>query len=169
MSVIINNATSCTDHKSFYDYILACFPIAISLAIGYIGLLQFRINKHKFRLDLYNRRFAVYEKTLSYFQSYYSKDSNPDSTILSEREFIRAYRESVFLFGSDSNVYKRLTEIKDTLGFLTTYERMRSEADRDMFHALEKKRATIRDPSMLMDALEKDLLRSLDFRKIENS
>lgn len=160
----------CTaEQKSLYDYFLVIFPLIVSVAVGFIGWFQFKINKHKLRLDLYNRRFSVYEKTLSYFQSYYSRSHVPESTASSASEFIRAYRESIFLFGADSAVHKKLTELKDTLGFLIQFdEKFRSDPyDKDEYKVWSEKKQSIADASTLMKALENDLLPWLDFRNVE--
>jgi len=157
------------EQKNLYDYFLVAFPLIISVAVVVIGWFQFKINKHKLRLDLYNRRFAVYEKTLSYFQSYYSRNTIPESTASSASEFVRAYRESIFLFGADSAVHKRLTEFKDTLGFLIQFdEKFKSDPyDKDEYRGWSAKKQSIADPATLMKALEDDLLPWLDFKKIE--
>lgn len=160
----------CSDHNSLYDLCMAIAPLVISLAVACIGWLQYKINRHKFRLDLYNRRFAVYESTLSYFQSYYSESSTAESTALSSREFIRAYRESFFLFGAKSGVYQKLTSLKDTLSFLCQHkERFTSKPyDEDEYRASTAAKQKLPDLSALMRALEDELLPWLDFRKIES-
>ena len=161
---------SCTiDQKSVYDWAVAVTPIFISAAVGVIGYFQYAINKSKFRLDLYNRRFSIYEKSLEYFQSYYSRHSDPEAVERSSKGFIRAYRESVFLFGADSNVYKTLTELKDTLGFLLQFnEKFKSEPyDKDECKAYSNIKSSKREPYAIMESLELELLPWLDFQKIE--
>lgn len=101
--------------KSCFDWIIAITPIIISLGVAYIAYSQYKINRYKFRLELYNRRFTVYENSLSFVEDYYSKEKENHSKI--KQEFIHSYRESMFLFGEDSDVYKILTELKDTLCF----------------------------------------------------
>lgn len=156
-----------TDTKSCFDWIIAITPIVISLAVACIGFLQYRINKHKFRLDLYNRRFAVYEKALSYFQAYYSNDKA--NLTVCKQEFIRFYRESVFLFGPNSDVYKALTELKDTLSFFIYFEEKYSVQpyDEDEYKVMSKARNEKRDPHAIMQDLEKALRPWLDFKTIE--
>lgn len=160
-------ATCSSDPKTYYDWVIAVTPIIISCVVAIIGILQYRTNKHKFRLDLYNRRFAVFEKSLEYFQGYYSKDQ--ENITNCAKEFIRFYRESVFLFGLDSDVYKVLTELKDTLSFLVQFdERHKEESyDRDEFAAMSKAKSNKRDPHVIMQDLESALMLWLDFKKIE--
>ena len=121
----------------FLDIIIKLVPICISAAVGYVAWAQYNTHKIKLKFDLYNRRFAVYEKTLNYYfyvtafcSIKFDKDLLQELTITqlrniikegffdqytkdltdSEREFIKAYRESLFLFGSESLVYNHLTD-----------------------------------------------------------
>lgn len=158
-----------TEAKSCFDWIIAITPIIISLAVASIGFFQYRINKHKFRLDLYNRRFAVYEKALLLFQAYYSNDHDQAKLDDCTKEFIRFYRESVFLFGLESDVYKRLTELKDTLVFLIRLQN-ESSAERsntDVYNHMLKIKEEKRDPNEIMQDLEKALVKWLDFKNIQ--
>ncbi|NTW50593.1 MAG: hypothetical protein HGB19_12855 [Chlorobiales bacterium] len=163
------NVTFNACQKSYYDWVVATTPIFISTAVAVIGYLQYKVNRRKFRLDLYNRRFLVYEKSLAYFQSYYSRDSTAEFKESFERDFIRVYRESIFLFGEDSAVYKILTELKDTLGFLISFDsRFKSEPyNQNEYTAWSLRKQSMKEPSMIMGALEKALLPWLSFKKIE--
>jgi len=157
-----------TEAKSYFDWIVALTPIIISIAVALIGCFQYRINKHKFRLDLYNRRFAVYEKALSFFQAYYYSD---DQAKLNDctKEFIRFYRESVFLFGLESDVYKTLTELKDTLLFLSEFKKefCVEPYNKDLYNVMLTAKKEKRDPNAIMQDLEKALMKWLDFKKIQ--
>jgi len=157
------------DQKSYYDWAVALTPILISGAVALIGYFQYKINRHKFRLDLYNRRFSVYEKALIYFQSYYSSDANAEFIDGYARDFIHAYRESTFLFGADSTVYRQLTVLKDTLSFLIQFDRNFKSAPPtpDQYTAWAATRQSKPDPHTIMADLENALLPWLDFKKIE--
>ena len=156
------------DQKNYYDWAVVLVPILISGAVALIGYFQYRINSHKFRLDLYNRRFSVYEKALVYFQSYYSSDSSVEFIDECARDFIRAYRESIFLFGADSSVYQQLTVLKDTLSFLIQFDReFKSEPlDPDKYAAWSETKQSKPDLHTIMAALENALLPWLDFKKV---
>lgn len=155
------------DQKSYYDWALVIAPILISGAVALIGYFQYKINSHKFRLDLYNRRFSVYEKALAYFQSYYSSEANAEFIDGCARDFIRVYRESIFLFGADSTVYRELTVLKDTLSFLVQFNRkFNSEPrDPDEYREWSKMKQSKPDLHTIMAALEIALLPWLDFKK----
>jgi len=109
-----------------------------------------------------------YEKALAYFQAYYS--TNQDAVSDSAQEFIRAYRESIFLFGLDSDVYKVLTELKDKLSFLLQFEKKFSSKtyDHDEYVASSNIRDEKRDLHVIMKSLEEALMPWLDFKKVEN-
>lgn len=160
-------SSSSADSKSFFDWIIIVTPIVISMAVAWIGYLQYRTNRYKLKLDLYNRRFAVYEKALELFQAYYSEDKANLTT--SKEKFIRFYRESIFLFGEDSDVYKRLTELKDTLYFLIDFkEKYSIEPHKENeYEAMLKVKESKRDPQAMMEELERALMIWIDFKKIE--
>ncbi len=71
---------------------------------------QLKTNKHKLSLDLYNRRFAVYEKTLLYFGACYQVSIEQKDFVKATQDFYTAYNEAYFLFGHDSKAYKALTD-----------------------------------------------------------
>lgn len=157
------------DTKQAVDCILGVLPIITSCAVAYIAWAQYKTNKNKLRLDLYNRRFAVYDKTLAYYQAYYSRDLDNEALRESATDFVRAYRESSFLFGRKSSVYKALTEIKDTFGFLVEFDAKFGSGsyDKDEHRAWSKIRASKKDPTKLMESLEQALTPWLDFQEIE--
>ncbi len=146
---------------------LAVPSIAVLGAV--IAFLQSRIARNKLKLDLFDRRFAVYDKTVLYYQAYHSSGSDPDAVSIAAGEFIRAYRESRFLFGPDSEVYKAMTKVKDTLSFLVGYEeKFRSQPyDESEHKAWSELKAEKPDLSMLMGALENALVPWLDFRGVK--
>ena len=152
--------------KSFYDWIVAAAPILISAAVAAIGYFQYQVNRQKLRLDLYNRRFTVYEKSLAYFQSYDPTAESIDSC--ARNDFTRVYRESVFLFGEESEAFKALTVLKDTLGCLIACDkRLKSEQCSEARSVYSKKKESQQDPETIMLALEKALLPWLDFKRIQ--
>ncbi len=127
------------------DYLSAAGPLIISAAVAYVAWAQYKTSRRKFRFDLYNRRFAVFEAALVYYQAYSSTD--PEAIDRASVDFVRGYREASFLFGRDSSVYHALTKIKD---------RLAGPANQD------------RDPTAAMQELEDALLPWLDFRKFES-
>lgn len=92
----------------------------IGLATFVVGYSQMKIASAKIKLDLYNRRFAVYLATLEYYQSAYGKTE--ESMEVKGNGFIKAYRESQFLFDADDGIYKTLTRIKDSGADIKAYQ-----------------------------------------------
>jgi hypothetical protein len=156
------------NHKTIWDYLSTLAPIGISLAVVWIAWCQYRTNNQKLKLDLYNRRFAIYEKTLSYYLAY-KKENDAGLIDKCSTDFVRAYRESVFLFGENSPVYKALTEIKDNLGFLIQFDRKFSDSpkDKDQYQAWSAKKNALPDLEELIPKLERALMEWLDFRRIK--
>ncbi|MDD2468199.1 MAG: hypothetical protein PHI97_29825 [Desulfobulbus sp.] len=149
--------------------LLTFVPILISFVILVIAWVQLSINRSQLRLNLYNRRFAVYDKTLSYCLIYMKPEKRTDVEIRErETEFVRAYRESIFLFGENSNVHKALTEIKYTLGQLIglkedlNSKRPDTDEHKEIFRLIQLQP----DLAKLLQKLELSLWPWLDFHKI---
>ena len=131
---------------SWLNYLIAFAPIAISCAAACIALAQFKTNDLKLKLDLYNRRFDIYQKTLNYYLNHiYNKKKSESEILNSNYEFTTAYREATFLFEAKSGVHEKLTTIKDLIANPNT---------------------DITKLENAMLALEQSLLPSLNFRKI---
>jgi hypothetical protein len=101
--------------KDFIDYLIAFAPILaqiiIACFVAWVGYQQHITARRKLRLDLYQRRFAVYEATLAFYQALIdSTESESDAFIKIQKTFIRCYRESQFLFDKDSGIYQILDE-----------------------------------------------------------
>ena len=90
----------------------------VSVVGGAVGLIavtvawsQMRIASAKIKLDLYNRRFNIYVAALDYYQSAWGKTEKNMTEAGSA--FVRAFRESVFLFDRNDKVYETLDRIKN--------------------------------------------------------
>lgn len=90
----------------------------VSVVGGVVGLIaltvawsQMRIASAKIKLDLYNRRFNIYVAALDYYQSAWGKtDKNMTEA---GSDFVRSFRESVFLFDRSDKIYETLDRIKN--------------------------------------------------------
>jgi hypothetical protein len=157
----------CNPHWTAY---VSAFAVPAIAVLGvFIALLQARTARNKLKLDLFDRRFAVYDKTVLYYQAYYSAGTDTDAVRRRAEDFIRAYRESWFLFGPDSEVYKAMTDVKDTLSFLVKFEdKFRSPPYDDSEHKTWLKlKAEKPDLTKLMESLERALSPWLDSRRIK--
>lgn len=138
----------CTKNLAFWlDLITAILPVVISAAVAYMSYSQLQTNRLKLKLDLYNRRFNVYQSALNYYLDLYSKTTNKNRSENAGRKFVSSYRESKFLFDEKSGVYDQFTVIKDLI----------ANPNRDL-QELED----------AMNALEELMLPALNFRKIHS-
>lgn len=117
--------------------------IATAIFMAYVAWSQWKVNKYKLRLDLYDRRFAIYEKVIVYYKAHVLSINERPADI----DFVCAFRSSAFLFGKESNVYLTLLKIKDELA--------KTNTDYSIV-------------SNLMDELDFELVPWLDFRTIES-
>lgn len=60
----------------------------------------------------------VYECVLNIYQIFYSKNKSDIELENAKLQFIKKYREAVFLFGESSDVYKVLSEFKADIIFI---------------------------------------------------
>jgi hypothetical protein len=80
---------------------------AIAVIVAIIAYQQWRVNREKLRLDLYNRRFDIYLRCLNLHEQLIGHGS-PDENLLDP--FFRAFRESRFMF-PDSGVQDLLGKL----------------------------------------------------------
>ena len=82
------------------SHVTAIFALAISVLAFVVSLFAAFINAEKLRLDLYNRRFEVYTKTMRLFHALLNLErSYKDGSFSELRDaFIISWRESQFLF-----------------------------------------------------------------------
>lgn len=97
--------------RDWFDYLVAIAPPSITAIIAafvaYVAYQQWKTNKEKLRLDLYNRRFDIYARTVSFYQALLDFDASKEAGTFSTRhkEFITAQRESQFLFHKNSGIF----------------------------------------------------------------
>ena len=93
----------CTQEIAFWlDIVVKLAPAFVALVVGsfgaYIGFNQYRTNRDKLRLDLFEKRLEAYEKLQEYF-NYLLRDVHVDNkaiSILAEARY-----KSLFLFGNE--------------------------------------------------------------------
>lgn len=113
--------------RDWFDYASALTPLLVALFVAYIAYRQWRVARQKLRLDLYNKRFAVFETTLRFYQDLLGESNSAESEPL-HRQFITAMIESRFLFATSSGISQLMTEfnkaafvIKGSRDILKTY------------------------------------------------
>jgi len=96
--------------RDIIDYLVAFTPVAIAGFAAWIALRQMQTARRKLRLDLYQRRFAVYERTVAIYQLLIRPLEEPLSETFEKtfKEFIVASRESQILFEKSSGIFPLL-------------------------------------------------------------
>jgi len=103
----------CTQEMPFLlDIIVKLAPAFVALVVGsfgtYIGFNQYRTNRDKLRLDLFEKRLEAYEKLQEYFNCL-RRDARVDDKaipILAEARY-----KSLFLFGNE--ITEHINEVWD--------------------------------------------------------
>lgn len=104
------------------DWVTHFVPIIVSivalLASSTIPVVVFRsqsrASKEKLRLDLYERRFSIFDRLISFYQALLDSPDNfpkPEFVAL-HRDFIKSVRESQFLFADDAGIFVMLKDLQ---------------------------------------------------------
>src|SRR5216684_1445740 len=96
--------------------------VVISVASAGVAFAAWRTSREKLRLDLYNRRFDIYSRTLDLLhilETWQPSELEKNSASLqqspdlekAQRAFVKASREAQFLFDDASGVHKLLEQM----------------------------------------------------------
>jgi hypothetical protein len=108
--------------------ISAISAVSTTIVAAYVAVIsrrQWKTSQEKLRFDLYDRRFEIYLTVLNFYQALALWDGSAEQIAL-QMPFLRAYRESMFVFPPESGVYQLLTEFQSHAYNITQYERFRS-------------------------------------------
>jgi hypothetical protein len=164
---VVSSAITNTD-ITFYISIAAAL---ISVATFTVGYSQMKIASAKVRLDLYNKRFNVYLSALEYYQAMWKQTD--DDLKQKGAEFIKCYRESLFLFSTKDGVYETLTKIKNSGSVVSNYENLKQADSGINSHGpnmdiLHKKSVEAREKiGNDLQELEKQLEKYINFRVVD--
>nr|WP_313216949.1 hypothetical protein [Stenotrophomonas geniculata] len=143
--------------------------VFLSIATILIALSQMKIASSKARLDLYNKRFAIYTTALEYYQVLWGKSDA--SLKVSEANMIKAFRESKFLFKKSDGIYGTLEKIKDAgamaTGIKERIEIMEKEVSADgrvLTKSRENRSAALQRFEDNLKTLEQQLEKYLRFK-----
>jgi hypothetical protein len=81
----------------------------ISLLALVVALFSLFVSTEKFRLDLYNKRFDIYVRTVKFYQALMHEEDGTFAAL--QADFVIASRESKFLFSPESGVYNLLNRL----------------------------------------------------------
>lgn len=88
----------------------ALFTLVIAIASTRIANRQALTNEEKLRLDLYNKRFEIYRRSVDFYQVLESWDGSEQAKSV-HKLFIIAKLESVFLFEPESGISQTLEDM----------------------------------------------------------
>jgi hypothetical protein len=135
-------------------------------------------NRDKIRLDLFNRRFTIYQRTLVFYQELIGwRDEQSQKNLI--QPFIEASREALFIFPRDSGVYEHLQQFwkhatriiqhKEMIALVSKAEMMLYE-DEDAAATRTRLREERHESSLWlltsMDRLEKLMQASMSFKRL---
>jgi len=163
--------------RSVVDRWVAIVTLTIAAVVALATIGQWFVNRSKLRLDLYNRRFEIYSKTLAFFQrvqnydpSKASKDDGIKYNLL-EIDFIKSHRESQFLFSEKSNVYQLLEEFRQKTFRIVSHRELRDEMRNqytppEHIEAYDEYKRDLEWVNNFIPLLEKAMSPYLNFKKI---
>jgi len=96
----------------------------VAAYVARISWRQWKNNQEKLRLDLYERRFDIYMRVLDFHRELIAWNDT-DAQKSSQQPFIRAVRESRFLFPESSGVYAFLEEFSSHAFYITNFRSAR--------------------------------------------
>lgn len=103
--------------KDTATLLLGAAALLVSSSVGLVAYSQMRIASAKTKLDLYNKRFAIYVSALDFYQALWNE---PDAVLKISAATTRAYRESQFLFDRADGVYETFGKLHQH-GFKAKY------------------------------------------------
>jgi hypothetical protein len=120
--------------------ISAISAVSTTIVAAYVAVIsrrQWQTNNDKLRLDLYNRRFEIYLAVLNFYQALVLWEGT-ETQIALQLPFLRAYRESMFMFPPESGVYELLTEFHNHAYNITQFEKLRPYFKDSTQHLFQK-------------------------------
>jgi len=165
--------------KDIIDYLIAFTPsiitaitaATIAFFANSIAKQQHKTNYNKLRLDLYQRRFAVYESTVMFYQVLIGPTELIESDDFREKQknFIRCCRESQFLFEKEDGILELLEKLDSESFKITGFKQngrkvaIHPPTFLDMNNDAEKGMAFF---GVGIKELEHKLMKYLDFRQV---
>jgi hypothetical protein len=140
--------------------LLPIATIFLSAAVCLVAWLQYRVARNKLRLDLFDRRYKVFEATRGFLM-------NPSFDIPHLARFKYATADAEFLFGSD--VVKWLAELRKRATHLSTTRTLleRVKDEEELFKLANAEEADLSFFISRTDTLTKVFKPYLGFAKIK--
>lgn len=109
----------------------------VSILAVVVAFFALWVSADKLRLDLYNKRFDIYLRTLKFQEALLRKPKEDGTVAALQADFMIASRESKFLFGPESGVYDQLRNLLE--GSVTIMQDMSNELPLEMKLEHQKK------------------------------
>jgi hypothetical protein len=155
-----------------WDAILKSGPAVVTalvaICVAVIAYRQWRTARERLRLDLYNRRFEIYSKVLDFSQALSMWHGTPEQMAL-RAPFIKAFRESRFLFPRSSGVYNLLEEFQEHAMVVMGFEDLKpvlQTLDQETMRQYEKRTESQAWIMSAFEPLEQKMAPYLDFHKL---
>lgn len=103
-------------------FVIGCATILIALAQMKIAKTQKEIASAKLKLDLYNKRFAVFQAAIELYHATLRLDEPMKSRELKLNEFVKPLKESIFLFNKEDEIYQILDDLQVCVNMIVSYE-----------------------------------------------
>ena len=156
--------------RDWIDYFIAFAPALVAVLVWVVAYRQLVISRNKLRLDLYERRFAIFERTLAFYQalSGSAESLKTESFSKLQKDFIKSFRESQFLFDDVSGIFPLLDELHKRSYKVTGYKEMKGEIS-DSATLLEMSNDSNESLAFFAESikeLERKITPYLNFRKV---
>ena len=97
------------DMKDFFDLLSALLTPVIAIVATMIAIFQYRTERQRWRLDMFDKRYPIYLATMSYIASVMQKGDMIDQDL---QKFNQETRDAALLFGSEVEDYLQLLRSK---------------------------------------------------------
>jgi hypothetical protein len=95
--------------------------LGVAAAVATIIRSQWKVNREKLRLDLFERRFEVYYRSVEMCRVLTIWEGEP-SQKATVNDFYRAFHESKFLFPPESEVLLYMEEIRERGAYISNFD-----------------------------------------------
>ena len=102
--------------RDWFDYVAALTPALIAVFVAFVAYRQWMVARQKLRLDLYDKRFTVFEVALKVYQESLGETELTEPAYEElHRKFITAMIEARFLFSVDSGIAKVMEDFNKSI------------------------------------------------------
>lgn len=116
--------------------ITSVITLCISIFVAYYGYLQFKTHKNRLRLDLYDRRFEIYDiaSEASAIVNFCNFNEQKETFFTVQEKLRKAQLEAQFLFAKDKSISTSLMSLLQKISEYTSYH----DIDKKSHEAIQK-------------------------------